>query len=153
VSEHHATVIWSRGDAAFVDNRYNRAHEWRFDGGAVVGAAASPHNVRAPFTDPSRVDPEEALVASVSSCHMLWFLSIAAKRRVVIESYEDAAVGVLGPNAAGKMAIVRVVLRPRIVLGPGSSLTEADLAQIHHEAHEECFIAHSIVAEVVVEPR
>jgi len=153
MAEHHASVTWRRGDAAFVDNKYSRAHEWRFDGGATVLGSSSPHNVRVPYSDPAGVDPEEAFVASVASCHMLWFLGIAASKRVLVDSYEDDAVGVLEADAAGKMAITRVVLRPRVVLGGGSRLTDAEVMQIHHEAHEECFVANSVRSEIVIEPR
>src|SRR5262249_36743861 len=115
MAEHTATVSWSRGDARFVDNRYARAHEWRFDGGAHVPASSSPHAVKVPLSDPAGVDPEEAFVASLASCHMLWFLSIAATRGFVVDSYEDQAVGHMGRNDEGRMAMLRVVLRPRIV--------------------------------------
>src|SRR5688572_26763269 len=108
MSEYTATVIWQRGDARFVDNRYSRAHEWRFDGGAIVPGSSSPHSVPVPLSDPRGVDPEEAFVASLSSCHMLWFLSIAAKRGFVVESYEDNAVGHLEKNESGRLAMTRV---------------------------------------------
>lgn len=153
MSEHVATVTWQRGDQAFVDNRYSRAHRWLFDGGAEVPASASPSNVRPPFSDPAGVDPEEAFVASLSSCHMLWFLFLAAQAKLLIDSYEDAAVGTLGKNAQGKTAFTRVTLRPKVSLAGGAVIPPSELDRLHHEAHERCFIAHSITAELVVEPR
>ena len=114
MGEHRATVIWERGGARFVDNRYSRAHTWHFDGGARVSASASPHSVRTPFSDPAGVDPEEAYVAALSSCHMLWFLSLAAEEGIVVDSYHDEAIAVLERDERGRDAITRAVLRPRI---------------------------------------
>src|SRR5437868_4674241 len=111
MSECIATTLWQRNGAIFTDNRYSRAHQWKFDGGTVVRASSSPHTVRAPLSDPVGVDPEEAFVASLSSCHMLWFLNIAAKRGWVVESYEDQAVGTLAKKEQGKMAMTQVKLR------------------------------------------
>lgn len=152
MADHTATVEWARGDARFVDNRYSRAHTWSFDGGARIPGSSSPHVVRPPLSDPAAVDPEEAFVASLSSCHMLWFLSIAAERGYCVDRYVDAAVGTMARNAAGKLAMTRVVLRPRIEFcgdvrpGPG------EIAAMHHEAHEACFIASSVNTEVTCEP-
>src|SRR4029079_4703067 len=112
-----ATVNWERGEQAFLDNRYSRGHVWQFDGGVEVIASSSPHVVPLPYSRRDAVDPEEAFVASLSSCHMLWFLSIAAKRGFVVESYRDAAVGVLATNRAGKLAMTRVTLRPEVRFG------------------------------------
>ena len=128
MSEYTATVSWQRGDARFVDNRYSRAHEWKFDGGTVVPASSSPHSVPVPLSDPRGVDPEEAFVAALSSCHMLWFLSIAAKRGFAVESYEDNAVGYLEKNDAGRMAMTRVILRPAVRFS-GEPVPTADRAQ------------------------
>jgi organic hydroperoxide reductase OsmC/OhrA len=153
MSEHVATVTWQRGDQAFVDNRYSRAHRWHFDGGAEVAASASPSNVRPPFSDPAGVDPEEAFIASLSSCHMLWFLFFAAKAKLLVDSYEDAAVGALGKNAEGKIAFTRVTLRPKVRLAGGGEIPAAELDRLHHDAHAQCFIAHSVTAELSVEPR
>src|SRR5262245_54561777 len=115
MAEYKAIVTWDRpAGARFTDNRYSRAHRWTFDGGAQVPASSSPHVVPVPLSDPAGVDPEEAFVASLSSCHMLWFLSLAAKRGFVIESYRDEAVGILEKNAEGRPAITRVTLRPAI---------------------------------------
>jgi organic hydroperoxide reductase OsmC/OhrA len=142
------TIAWSRGNEAFRDGRYHRVHEWRFDGGAVVRASSSPHSVRVPWSDPAGVDPEEALVAAVSSCHMLWFLSLAAEAGFVIDSYEDAAEGRMGRFADGHRGIVEVLLQPRVVVSgaavPGAGAIDA----LHHAAHERCDIAHSIRGEV-----
>jgi len=147
-----ATVEWRRGDAAFVDNRYSRAHVWRFDGGAEVRASASPHLVPAPFSDAAGVDPEEAFVAALSSCHMLWFLSLAARRGFVVERYVDEAVGVMGRNPQGRLAMTRVTLRPDVRFA-GSRLPDAaELRDLHDLAHHECFIASSVRTEVVCEP-
>ena len=153
MSEHVATVTWQRGDQAFVDNRYSRVHRWQFDGGAEVAASASPSSVRPPFSDPAGVDPEEAFIAALSSCHMLWFLFFAAKAKLLVDSYEDAAVGALGKNAEGKIAFTRVTLRPKVRLAGGGEIPAAELDRLHHDAHAQCFIAHSVTAELSVEPR
>ena len=147
-----AIIEWSRGDAAFVDNRYSRRHVWRFDGGAEVRASASPHNVREPFSDPSAVDPEEAFVASLSSCHLLWFLSLAAKRGWVVDRYVDEASGVLEPNAEGRLAMTRVTLRPAVTFSGSRVPAAAELRELHERAHHECFIANSVKTAVVCEP-
>src|SRR3954465_10148018 len=115
MSTYSATVRWERGDQAFTDNRYSRGHVWLFDGGVEVAASSSPHVVPLPYSKSDAIDPEEAFIASLSSCHMLWFLAIAAKRRFKIDSYVDDAVGTMARNADGKMAMTRVTLRPRIV--------------------------------------
>jgi organic hydroperoxide reductase OsmC/OhrA len=146
-----ATIAWKRGDAVFTDNKYSRAHEWRFDGGAVVRASSSPHVVRVPMSDASAVDPEEAFVASLSSCHMLWFLSLAGVRGFTVDEYEDQAVGILGKNGAGKAAMTTVTLRPRVKFA-GASPTLEQLEELHHKAHEECFIATSVKTDVRCEP-
>ena len=151
MSTYTATVRWSRRtDDAYTDGRYSRAHEWAFDGGAVVPASPSPHVVPPPMSDLAGVDPEEAFVASLSSCHMLFFLDFARRGGWVIDSYVDEAEGELGKGADGKMAMTRVTLRPRIAWkdeGPDP----AALADMHHRAHEACFIANSVKSEVVVD--
>jgi len=153
MSTYTATVVWTRPpDAAFKDNRYSRVHEWRFDGGAVVPASSSPSVVRAPLSDPAAVDPEEALVASLSSCHMLFFLSFAASGGFVIDRYEDEAIGEMGKNARGAHAMVKVRLRPRITW-VGAAPDAEQLSKLHHRSHEACYIANSVTTEVVVEPR
>ena len=145
-----ATIAWSRGDAAFTDLRYSRAHRWRFDGGADVPASASPQVVRVPFSDPAGVDPEEALVAAASSCHMLVFHSLAARRGLAVDAYVDEAEGIMERNADGREAITRIVLRPRITWR-GDVPDPATLDALHHEAHEGCYIANSVRSEIVVE--
>jgi organic hydroperoxide reductase OsmC/OhrA len=150
---HTATVVWERGDAAFVDNRYSRRHVIRFDGGAELAGSSSPTVVKPPFSDPAAVDPEEMFVASLSSCHMLWFLSLAAKEKYRVDRYEDEAEGVMEKNADGKMAVTRVTLRPRTVFSGEKMPSAQDLARLHHKAHEECFIASSVKADVRCEPR
>ena len=151
--EYVATVAWQRAGATFTDNKYSRAHEWRFDGGTVVPASSSPSVVPLPMSNAAAVDPEEALVASLSSCHMLFFLFHAAKKGFVVERYEDAASGTMGKNAQGRIAMLKVVLRPQVTWGDGPQPTAADLDSMHHQSHEDCFIANSVKCEVVVEPR
>jgi organic hydroperoxide reductase OsmC/OhrA len=153
LSDYFATVEWRRNGAVFSDNRYSRAHVWRFDGGLTVPGSSSPHVVRAPYSDPAAVDPEEAFVASVSSCHMLWFLVLAVKAGLVVDSYTDEAVGVMEKNAQGKLAITRISLRPRIEFSGTKVPSAAELDALHHKAHEECFIANSVRTEITVESR
>lgn len=152
MSNYTATIIWQRNEAAFTDNRYSRAHVWKFDGGCTVPASSSPQVVPLPFSDASAVDPEEAFVASLSSCHMLWFLSIAAKRRFVVDSYRDEAQGVMEKCADGKMAITVVALRPCVAFSGEQIPSAADIYAMHHQAHEECFIARSVKTQVRCEP-
>jgi organic hydroperoxide reductase OsmC/OhrA len=153
MSEYTATVSWQRRDARFVDNRYSRAHEWKFDGGTVVPASSSPHSVPVPLSDPRGVDPEEAFVASLSSCHMLWFLSIAAKQGFAVDSYEDNAVGYLEKNDAGRMAMTRVILRPAVRFSGEPVPTAEQLKDVHDRAHHACYIANSVRTVVTVEGR
>jgi organic hydroperoxide reductase OsmC/OhrA len=150
--EHQARIHWARGTAAFIDNRYSRAHTWTFDGGLSVPASSSPHVVRLPMSVEAAVDPEEALVAALASCHMLWFLSLAAGRGFCVEDYSDAAAGVMGHNAAGRVAMVRVTLHPRARFSGSSLPPRAAVVQLHAQAHEECFIANSVTTEVRCEP-
>lgn len=152
MSQHSSTVIWQRDAQAFVDQRYSRRHSWHFDGGAQVPASASPHVVPLPYSDPAAVDPEEAFVASLSSCHMLWFLGLAAKDGWLVDSYRDEAVGVMARNAEGRQAMTRVTLRPAVRFGAGRSPTPDELRALHHRAHEACFIANSVKTEVLCEP-
>src|SRR5258705_13230338 len=139
MSDYTVTVAWQRGDAAFTDNRYSRAHTWAFDGGVVVPGSSSPSVVKAPYSDPHAVDPEEAFVASLSSCHMLWFLSLAAERGLRVDRYVDHAVGVMGKNSDGKLAMTRVTLRPDIAWSGERKPDDAQIAELHHRAHDECF--------------
>src|ERR1700733_3173226 len=133
-----ANVSWQRGSADFLDKRYSRAHAWRFDGGIEVPASSSPHVVPVPLSVAAAVDPEEAFVASLSSCHMLWFLSLAAAQRLCVGQYSDEAVGVLGKNAAGKVAMLPVILKPRVRIA-GASPTAAAFEALHDKAHERCY--------------
>lgn len=145
-----ASLLWQRGDQPFTDLRYSRAHAWRFDGGLALTASSSPHSVPVPMSDPAALDPEEALVAAASSCHMLFFLSLAAARGLVVDRYEDAPSGTLGPDERGRPAMTRIELRPRIAFA-GRQPDAATLARLHHEAHARCYIANSLRGEVIVE--
>lgn len=153
MSSHVCTVEWARGPQAFTDQQYSRAHRWRFDGGAEVRGSSSPHNVKVPLSDPAAVDPEEALVAAVSSCHMLWFLSLAAERGYVVDSYADTAEGRMGTLEGHRKAMTEVVLRPALVFSGAKLPGDADVAALHHDAHERCYIANSIRSEVRIEGR
>ena len=152
MSRYVARIEWERGGEAFVDNRYSRRHRWRFDGGLEVPASSSPQAVAVPMSDASAVDPEEAFVASLSSCHMLWFLSLAARKGFRVDRYVDAAEGVMEKNAGGKLAITRVTLRPAVEFSGEKVPTRMELDGLHHEAHENCFIASSVKSEVRCEP-
>lgn len=146
-----AHISWQRGDAAFSDNRYSRAHEWLFDGGLRVPASSSPLSVPLPMSDPAALDPEEALVAALSSCHMLFFLSFAAQRGFMVDAYRDDAVGIMDRNAAGKKALTLITLRPAVAFAGERQPSRADIDALHHDAHEQCYIANSIRADVVIE--
>jgi len=148
MSEHRVQVTWQRGGIDFGYESYPRDHRWRFEGGVEVPASAAP----AFRGDPKRVDPEAAFVAALSSCHMLTFLAIASRKRLVVDAYEDDAVGFLEKNAAGKLAVARVVLRPRVRFADAPPAAEA-IADLHERAHRECFIANSVRTEVAVEAR
>jgi organic hydroperoxide reductase OsmC/OhrA len=151
MSEHTAVVEWVRGDQPFTDHAYSRAHDWRFDGGAVVRGSSAPTSVPVPMSDPAAVDPEEALVAALSSCHMLFFLALAAKAGFVVDRYRDAASAILGRDDRGRMSITEVVLRPAIDWS-GDAPDAAQLGDLHHQSHRLCYIANSIRAEVRIEP-
>ena len=166
MSRYTASVEWTRGDARFTDLRYSRRHVWRFDGGAEVPGSSSPHSVPVPYSDAEAVDPEEAFVAALSSCHMLFFLSIAAKRghRIVIadltcdsdgriDQYVDEAEGFLEKDADGRMSMTRVVLHPRVVFSGERPASSADIAAMHDEAHHACYIANSVRTVIGCEPR
>jgi organic hydroperoxide reductase OsmC/OhrA len=150
MSSHEASIAW-RSDGEFASGRYSRRHEWRFDGGAAVIASSSPDVVPVPMSDAFGVDPEEALVASVASCHMLWFLSLAQQAGLDVESYSDNAVGEMGRIAPGRMALTRITLRPAIAFA-GPPPSAETLARLHEQVHERCFIANSLNTEIVVEP-
>lgn len=149
--KHTALIRWQNSGPAFMQRQYLRAHTWQFDGGAAVPASASPHIVPVPWSDEAAVDPEEAFVASVASCHMLWFLHIALDAGFEPASYEDHVEGVMTKNEQGRLWISRVTLKPKIVWKGARVPSAQELEQLHHRTHEECFIANSIRTEVVVE--
>jgi organic hydroperoxide reductase OsmC/OhrA len=149
MSEHPATVIWRRTSPDFTYETYNRRHEWRFAGGVTVLASSAVEFKG----DADRVNPEEAFVASLSSCHMLTFLAIAAKKRLGVEAYEDDAVGYLERNAKGKLCITRAVLRPRVRFMAGVAVSHDELEALHHASHANCFIANSVHTDIHVEPQ
>jgi organic hydroperoxide reductase OsmC/OhrA len=150
LSEHLATVVWQRDRAKFVDNKYSRAHIWQFDGGLEIAASASPHVVPVPYSNLAAIDPEEAFVASLSSCHMLWFLSIAAQRKFVVESYSDRAVGLMEKNEEGKLAITQVRLQPQIDFTGEILPTASQVEEMHEAAHASCFLANSVKTQVII---
>src|SRR3954471_22066305 len=151
MSTYTAKIQWkSESTEAFAKNQYSRAHEWAFDGGITVPASSSVHAVRLPFSVEEAVDPEEALVAAASSCHMLSFLWVASQKGFVVESYEDNAVGEMTKNDQGKEWISKITLNPKIVWSGENVPTAEELAEMHHSAHELCYIANSIKSEVVV---
>jgi organic hydroperoxide reductase OsmC/OhrA len=148
--EYRATVRWTRGDATFTDQRYSRGHTWSFDGGITVPASSSPLSVRLPYSVAEAVDPEEAFVAAVSSCHMLTFLYVAAKQGFVVDAYSDEAVGEMTKNEKGKLWVSKVTLAPAITFSGARRPTPEQLDALHHDAHEECFIANSVKSDVIV---
>lgn len=152
MSEYRTEVVWSRDGATFTDNRYSRGHRWLFDGGVEVLASSSPTVIPLPLSVEAAVDPEEAFVVSLSSCHMLWFLSTAAKRGFVVDRYCDQAVGVMAKDSSGKLAMTQVTLRPEADFAEERRPTTNQLVAMHHEAHEQCFIARSVKTEVRCEP-
>ena len=153
MSEHSATIEWQRGEQDFLGNRYSRKHTLRFDGGAELPGSSSPSVVPLPMSDASAVDPEEMFVASLSSCHLLWFLSIAAARKFCVDSYTDNASGLMTRDVEGKMAITVVTLKPHVVFSGDLQPTVEQIHALHNNAHEECFIANSVKTEVRCEPQ
>lgn len=151
--EYRATVDWRRQGATFVDNKYSRGHVWRFDGGVDVAASSAPTSVPLPYSVAAAVDPEEALVAATSSCHMLFFLAFAAKQGFVIERYVDEAVGSMTRNDHGKLYVSKIVLSPEITFTGSRQPGDDELDALHHRAHEECYIANSLKAEIIVRPK
>lgn len=154
MAEHKATVRWTLpGDAdAFLKGRYSREHTWTFDGGVTVPASPAPSVVPVPYSNPAGVDPEEAYVASIASCHMLTFLYVAMREGFVVERYEDDAVGVMRKNERGAIWVAAVTLRPRIAYGGEKHPSARDVDHLHHLAHEQCFIANSVKTEITVAP-
>lgn len=152
MSEYTAQVSWSRAeDEKYLDNKYSRAHEWHFDGGVTVPASSSPHIVPLPYSDESNVDPEEAFVAALSSCHMLVFLSIAAKQSFIVDSYIDNAMGVMAKNDEGQFAMTKASLSPLIQFSGENLPSPEQIDMMHHEAHEQCFIANSVKTEITIQ--
>lgn len=151
MAKYTAEVTWVRGEQAFVDNKYSRKHLLKFDGGVEVPGSSSPHVVPLPYSEAAAIDPEEAFVSSLSSCHMLWFLSMAVKRKFVVDRYHDNAVGVMEKNAEGRWAMTTVTLHPEVTFS-GKQPTREELDRMHHEAHEQCFIANSVKTDVRCEP-
>jgi organic hydroperoxide reductase OsmC/OhrA len=144
-------ISWEKDSGeAFVDNKYSRAHTWTFDGGIALSASSSPHVIPLPMSVESAVDPEEAFVASLSSCHMLWFLSIAAGKNYIVESYEDNAEGILGKDEEGKLAMTKVTLKPEVNFGGNAVPSREQVEELHHLAHEKCFIANSVKTKVTI---
>jgi len=146
VSEHRASIFWNRGGVDFDYESYSRDHTWRFEGGIEVAASAAPDFLGTP----ERVDPEESFVASLASCDMLTFLAVAARKRLVVDRYEDAATGFLEKNADGKLAITRVLLEPRVSFGGTKIPSASEITRLHETAHEHCFIANSVRTQIVV---
>ena len=151
MSTYTATVIWTRGDQNFLDRKYSRAHEIKFDGGVTVPGSSSPHVVRLPLSREDAVDPEEMLVASLSMCHMLFFLDYASKAGFVIDRYEDPVEGLFGKDERGRLAITKITLKPQIEWSGEKRPSAADIAELHHKSHEACFIANSFRGEVVID--
>ncbi len=150
MSEYKAVIKWTRTSPDFLKGRYSREHTWTFDGGVTVPASASPAVVPAPWSNPSCVDPEEAFVASLSSCHMLTFLFLAQKQGFQIDAYEDEAVGTVSKNEKGAMWVSAVTLNPKITFSGDKQPAPADLERLHHLSHENCFIANSVKTAVTV---
>jgi organic hydroperoxide reductase OsmC/OhrA len=151
MSLHTATIEWTRGEEPFTGNRYHRAHQWRFDGGVIVPASSSPHAVPAPWSNSAHVDPEEAFVAALSSCHLLWFLSLAAAAGYVVDRYTDSATGCLTRNADGKDWLSHVELHPHVEFTGMKPPSETEVAALHHAAHEECFLARSVRTQIAID--
>lgn len=152
MSHYAAETLWERKDANFLDNRYSRRHLLRFDGGLEVPGSSSPTVVPLPMSDASALDPEEAFVSSLSSCHMLWFLTMAVKRKFRVDRYFDAATGVMEKNAEGRVAMTVVTLHPEVTFSGEHQPSREELDKLHHDAHEACFIANSVKTEVRCEP-
>lgn len=152
MSNHVAEVRWQLSGGDFRAGKYSREHVWQFDGGVTVPASPSPHVVREPYSNPANVDPEEAFVAAIASCHLLTFLYLASRRGLLVTSYADTALGVMTKNERGVRWVSRVVLRPRVEYGEGSQPSPEVEAELHHEAHEQCFISNSVKTAIVVEP-
>ncbi len=150
MASYYATVKWENQKEDFLAGHYSRGHTWHFDGGIVVPASSSPHIVPLPYSVEENVDPEEAFVASLASCHMLFFLSIAAKRKLTVIDYQDDAEGIMAKNAQNKLAVTQVILRPKVKF-LNADPTPEQIKKLHHLAHESCFLANSVTSEIIVE--
>lgn len=152
MSEYFAKIDWTRAsDEKYIDNKYSRGHQWHFDGGITIPASSSAHIVPIPYSIESNIDPEEAFVASLSSCHMLFFLSIAAKKRYVVDAYLDHAVGIMEKGEDGKISMTTITLKPHVTFSGAKQPNKAQLEEMHHQSHEQCFIANSVKTHVVIE--
>ena len=151
MSIHQATIVWKRNSQVFSDNKYSREHRWDFDGGAQVNASASPQIVQAPMSNASAVDPEEAFVASLSSCHLLWFLSFARQEKFIVDSYRDEPKGFLTPMPDGRLWISKIILSPQVLYG-SKNPTKIEEMKLHAAAHQQCFLANSVKCEISIEP-
>jgi len=152
MSEYIARISWRRADNDdFIQAKYSRGHEWSFDGGAVVPASSSPHVVPLPYSVEANVDPEEAFVASLSSCHMLLFLSVAAKRRFIVDEYIDKAVGIMEQDGKARFSITKVILHPKVTFAGDKQPTREQIQKMHHQSHQQCYIANSVKSEVITE--
>lgn len=151
MAHHHAGISWKNAGPNFLKGQFSREHSWRFDGGALVAASSSPAVVPAPNSNPANVDPEEAYVASLSSCHMLTFLYLAGRQGFEVESYEDEAVGITSRNEKGATWVSTVILHPKIVYAGARQPTAEQVQHLHHQAHEQCFIANSVKTEIRIE--
>jgi organic hydroperoxide reductase OsmC/OhrA len=150
MSEHNAIIRWTRTGPDFLKGQYSREHTWSFDGGTTLAASSSPSVVPAPYSNPAFVDPEEAYVASISSCHMLTFLYLASRQGFQVDSYQDNAVGIMTKNANGVPWLSKITLHPQVVYGGEKQPTAADEHHLHHYSHEQCFLANSVKTEIVV---
>lgn len=151
MSEYYATVDWQRAGQDFLGRRYSRGHDWLFDGGVTVPASSSPHIVPVPMSVEANVDPEEAFVASLASCHMLFFLDFASRAGFVVDRYVDQAVGTLARDEQGRLAMTEVVLKPRVIFSGDTQPDAEQLDHLHHQSHDACFIANSVRTEIRVE--
>jgi organic hydroperoxide reductase OsmC/OhrA len=150
MSSHTATLLWTRDDAVFTDGQYSRAHEISFDGGITVAGSSSPHNVKLPLSREDAVDPEEMLVAALASCHMLFFLDFARRAGYVIDAYQDKAEGVMGKDERGRIAVTQVRLNPVVIWGGEKEPAPEEVRELHHKAHEACFIANSFRGDIAI---
>jgi organic hydroperoxide reductase OsmC/OhrA len=151
MAEYQAQIVWQRISVEpFLDLRYSRAHSWKFDGGVIVPASSAVHSVPLPYSKAENVDPEEGLVAAISSCHMLTFLYLAAKSRFVVDSYEDTAVGTMAKDSRGRQAITTVVLAPQVLFSGSREPNDEIVKELHHDAHEQCYVANSVRSEISV---